>query len=249
MSLRSYSAFVIAILFTASATACMTAARSVASPPSSTTDATPARTPPSPPPNLAAQLVRLAQARVAADDDGRREVNTQLVSEDGFTAVVEATWEEDAPDSIEALDDAPLRVVRRYRIDGRDESMTPVAPPSWTLSGEIVACVDGRSDLLESIDSDEVDAGYHVERAPAEGDCIVLRRGAHVTPTGERIEVPAPGPAPSALAFRIRIDADEKVYWARPANACRGEVELDDGTIAHPVATCSAVGDDVPRVF
>jgi hypothetical protein len=177
---------------------------------------------------------RIAEAAMT-DDPSRTDVRAHLVSNDENGAIVEVSWEEPAPNSIEALDDAPLRVVRRLSVRG--DSVEAIPPKRWEVTDTLIVCVDGRSDFLSG---------------EADGDgCLHVARSVQIEPTGESIEVPVPGPMPVGRAYLVRLPDDERVYWTVPANACFVDVDLEDGTVGRAIGTCSTVGNgnEEPTLF
>jgi len=194
--------------------------------------------------DVPARLARILEASASAEDESRTDVHADVVSHDGWKAVIEVTWNERAPNDVEALDDATMHVVRRFAVRGREdrgvlgiEEIEAIAPKAWEVTEALVACVDGRSDLLSG------------ESATNDGSCVVVPKAGHVAPTGESITVPAPGPIPTALAYRVRLAGDSKLYWTIPAHSCVTDIELDDGTVGRAVGSCSYVGDEEPRLF
>ena len=194
--------------------------------------------------DVPARLARIVEASAENEDPARTDVHANVVSHDGWKAVIEVTWNERAPNDVESLDDAMMHVVRRFAVRGREESgvlgidqIEAIAPKAWEVSDALVACVDGRSDLLSG------------ESATEDGSCIVVPRGAHMAATGESITVPAPGPIPTALAYRVRLPGDAKTYWTVPAHSCLNDIDLEDGTVGRAVGSCSYVGDEEPRLF
>lgn len=194
--------------------------------------------------DVPARLARIVEASASAEDASRADVHANVVAHDGWKAIVEVTWNERAPNDVESLDDATMHVVRRFAVRGREENgalaideIEAIAPRAWEVSDPLVACTDGRSDLLSG------------ESETKDGECIVVPEAGHIAPTGETVTVPAPGPIPTALAYRVRLAGDSKLYWTIPAHSCVNEVELDDGTTARAVGSCSYVGDDEPRLF
>jgi hypothetical protein len=167
------------------------------------------------------------------ENPSRTEIATRIVSRDENGTIVEASWNERAPNTVEALDDADMHVVRRFLVHG--DVIEAIAPKAWEVSEPLVVCADGRSDLL----SGEND----------EAGCMTISRTGHVEPTGESILVPAPGPIPMALAYRVRLPGDPKVYWTIPAHSCVNDVDLEDGTVGRAVGSCSSVGDEEPTLF
>jgi len=169
------------------------------------------------------------------EDASRTDVHAHVVSRDekDKSAIVEVSWNERAPNDVEALDDANMHVVRRFVVRGND--IEAIAPKPWKVTDTLVACVDGRSDLLSG--------------ESAGDDCIVVPRGAHVEATGESILVPVPGPIPASLAYRVHVPGDTNAYWTVPAIACPRQVEFDDGTTGRGIGTCSAIGDEEPTLF
>jgi hypothetical protein len=193
--------------------------------------------------DVPARLARIVEASASADDPSRTDVHANVVSHDGWKAVIEVTWNERAPNDVESLDDETMHVVRRFAVRGREENgvlgideIEAIAPKAWEVSEPLVACTDGRSDLISG-------------EAPADASCVVVPKAGHVAPTGESITVPAPGPIPTALAYRVRLPGDTKTYWTIPAHSCLNDVELDDGTAGRAVASCSYVGADEPMLF
>lgn len=177
---------------------------------------------------------RIAEAAMH-EDASRTDVHAHVVSRDAknASAIVEVSWNERAPNDVEALDDANMHVVRRFVVRGND--IEAVAPKAWTVNDSLVACVDGRSDLLSG--------------ETASDACIRVARGAHVEATGESIQVPVPGAIPVALAYRVHVPGDTKLYWTVPALPCSRAIELDDGTIGRAIGSCSAIGDEEPTLF
>lgn len=194
--------------------------------------------------DVPARLARIVEASAAADDESRTDVHANVVSHDGWKAVIEVTWNERAPNDVESLDDATMHVVRRFAVRGREDGgvlaideIEAIAPKAWEVSDALVACIEGRSDLLSG------------ETEMKDGSCVVVPKAAHLAPTGESITVPAPGPIPVALAYRVRLAGDSKTYWTIPAHSCVNDVELDDGTAGRAVGSCSYVGADEPMLF
>lgn len=194
--------------------------------------------------DVPARLARIVEASASNEDPSRTDVHANVVSHDDWTAIIEVTWNERAPNDVESLDDATMHVVRRFAVRGREESgvlgieqIEAVAPKAWEVSDALVACVDGRSDLLSG------------ESATKDGRCVVVPKAGHVSPTGESITVPAPGPIPTALAYRVRLAGDPKVYWTVPAHSCLNDIDLEDGTTGSAFGSCSYVGDEEPRLF
>lgn len=194
--------------------------------------------------DVPARLARIVEASAGADDESRTDVQANVVSHDGWKAVIEVTWTERAPNDVESLDDATMHVVRRFAVRGREEggvlgidAIEAIAPKAWEVSEPLAACVDGRSDLLSG------------ETETKDGSCVVVPKAAHLAPTGESITVPAPGPIPTALAYRVRRAGDAKTYWTIPAHSCVNDIELDDGTTGRAIGSCSYVGTDEPMLF
>jgi hypothetical protein len=194
--------------------------------------------------DVPARLARIVEASASAEDASRTDVHASVLSHDGWKAMIEVTWNERAPNDVEALDDATMHVVRRFAVRGREEGgvlgieeIEAIAPKAWEVSEPLVACIDGRSDLLSG------------ESETPDGSCIVVAKANHLAPTGESILVPAPGPIPTATAYRVRLAGDAKTYWTIPAHSCVNEVELDDGTVGRAVGSCSYVGAEEPTLF
>jgi hypothetical protein len=194
--------------------------------------------------DVPARLARIVEAAAANEDPSRTDVHANVVSHDDWKAIIEVTWNERAPNDVESLDDATMHVVRRFAVRGREEGgvlgvdeIEAIAPKAWEVTGSLVACVDGRSDLLTG------------ESATEDGSCIVVARGGHVAATGESITVPAPGPIPTALAYRVRLPGDSKAYWTIPAHSCLNDIDLEDGTVGRAIGSCSYVGVEEPRLF
>jgi hypothetical protein len=194
--------------------------------------------------DVPARLARIVEASASAEDDSRTDVHADVISHDGWKAVIEVTWNERAPNDVESLDDATMHVVRRFAVRGREEGgvlgieeIEAIAPKAWEVSAPLVACIDGRSDLLTG------------ETETKDGSCVVVPKGGHVAATGETITVPAPGPIPTAIAYRVRLAGDSKTYWTIPAHSCVNDVELDDGMVGRAVGSCSYVGSDEPTLF
>lgn len=194
--------------------------------------------------DVPARLARIVEASASAEDPSRTDVHANVVSHDGWKAIIEVTWNERAPNDVESLDDETMHVVRRFAVRGREElgvlgidEIEAIAPKAWEVSEPLIACVDGRSDLLSG------------ETEAEDGSCVVVSKSAHVSPTGESITVPAPGPIPTALAYRVRLAGDAKAYWTVPAHSCSNDIELEDGTPARAIGSCSFVGADEPTLF
>lgn len=194
--------------------------------------------------DVPARLARIVESSAEAEDPARTDVHALVVSHDGWKAIIELTWNERAPNDVESLDDATMHVVRRFAVRGREEGgvlgideIEAIAPRAWEVSDALVACTDGRSDLLSG------------GRESKDASCVVVPNAGHVAPTGESILVPAPGPIPTALAYRVRLAGDAKVYWTIPAHSCLNDIELEDGTVGRAIGSCSYVGSDEPTLF
>ena len=194
--------------------------------------------------DVPARLARIVEASASAEDPARTDVHANVVSHDGWKAIIEVTWNERAPNDVESLDDETMHVVRRFAVRGREEAgvlgideVESIAPKAWEVSEPLIACVDGRSDLLSG------------ENESKDGSCVVVPKSAHIAATGESITVPAPGPIPTALAYRVRLAGDPKTYWTIPAHSCASDIELDDGTTGRAIGSCSFVGAEEPMLF
>lgn len=194
--------------------------------------------------DVPARLARIVEASASAEDAARTDVHANVVSHDGWKAIIEVTWNERAPNDVESLDDEPMHVVRRFAVRGKEEmgvlgieQIEAIAPKAWEVSEPLVACTDGRSDLLSG------------ESETNNGRCVVVPKSAHISATGESITVPAPGPIPTALAYRVRLAGDSKTYWTIPAHSCAADIELDDGTTGRAIGSCSFVGTEEPMLF
>lgn len=167
------------------------------------------------------------------ENPSRSEIASRIVSREEHGTIVEVSWNERAPNTIEALDDASMSVVRRFMVRG--EHIEAIAPRAWEVDEPLLVCTDGRSDVL----SGETD----------DPSCVHVAPLARIEPTGESIMVPAPGPIPTALAYRVRLPGDPKLYWTIPATSCSVSIELDDGTLGRAVGSCSAITDGEPQLF